>query len=114
MQLDLTPHSLDQFITGLLDQLRNHLEDADDISDRHTIITEARQYLRGANALCASTAINEWPQQGDYSSADGMAGLLNHMFEEGHARMDEIADEALSVFGWRDRVTDGLHKHTGH
>jgi hypothetical protein len=113
LQLDLTPGRLNQFITGLLDQLLHHLDDAGDVSDRQTIINEARQYLRGANALCVSATIGELAQQGDYSGADGMAGLLNHMFEEGHARMDEIADEALSVFGWNGRSVEEL-LHTEH
>lgn len=114
MRFDITPESLGRFIHGLLDQLRDHLVDADDVNDRQTIINEARQYLRGANALCASAAIGEWPQQDDYCGADGIAGLFEHMFQEAHARMDEIADETLSIFTWNNHTAEGLHKNSGH
>lgn len=114
MRFDITPGNLDQFINGLLGRLRSHLDSVVDSDEQRTIINEAHQYLRGAHALCVSTSIGTWPEQGDYSCADGMAGLLNHMFEEGHANMDEIADEALSVFGRSDRAADELPKHTEH
>lgn len=114
MRFDITPENLGQFISSLLEQLGNHLMDVDDTKDKRTIVNEARQYLRGAHAICVSTSIGEWPQQGNYSSADGMAGLLNHLFEEAHAQMDEIADETLYGFGRDSRTAEELHKQTGH